>query len=405
MTWRPAQDPGAGGAAGPRLLRWLVTPHAMIVATLGLSALGWLLFDPSLPGGYRLPQPVTVQAALILSAWYLMIIELAYFGFAAGRLLRLPPLLEADIAFAARLDGKSLYYVYSVIGTIGLAATLYRIIGILGTDGVIASVLDSSANRLTAVLYEDYHIGILSLRYVCALSGGIALWRLFLLREWRLLHVVNILALLVAVATAGRLFLLTALFIALCLGLSSGRLKRVSPVAAAAVLIAVTSMLGVYSYVRTLGTYDQAGYGGFWQVALLQMGSYLSTPFQVSLGVANHIGELSSIAQERDFFDRSNAYTTNSVFDYFIVYRGGWAWLEIIPATAGLATLMGFCRRFPGSYLACGYGVLLYAFAEIWRTPYFLAGSFKTELIFGLFLPLALGIGISLMRRATVPLS
>jgi hypothetical protein len=399
------QGAEAGAATGSRFLRWLVRPHAMVAVTVALSAVSWVLFDPSLPGGYKLPQPVTLQAALILSAWYLTIIGLAYIGFAAGRRLALPPLLEADIARATRLDDKALYYLYSVVGAIGLAATIYRIATILGTDLIIASLVSSTANELTAVLYRDYHIGILSLRYVCALAGGIALWRLFLLREWRLLHVVNILVLLVAVTTAGRMFLLVALFIALCLGLNSDRLNRISPIAAAAALLAIFAVLGVYSYIRTFGTYEHAGYGGFWQVALLQMGSYLSTPFQVSLGVANHIGEIASITQEHDFFDHSPSYTTNSVFDDFIVYRGGWAWLEIIPISAGLAILMGFCRRFPGSYLMCGYAVLLYAFAEIWRVPYFSNGSFDVEMIFGMGLPLAFGMAVNLLRRATTPQS
>jgi|GEM_PF-1630658 hypothetical protein len=393
---------GVPAANGSRLLHWLVTPYGMVTATVALSALAWLLFDPSLPGGYHLTQPLTMQAALILSAWYLVIVGFAFFGFAIGRRLALPPQVEADIAWTTRLDGNGFYYLYSITGAIGTAVSVYRIVEILGIDGIVASVVNSGANALTGALYQDYRIGLVSLRYICALSGGIALWRLLLQREWRVVHVANILILLVTVATAGRLLFLTALFVSLCLGLTSGRLGRIRPVATGAGLAAAVATLGVYSYIRTGGTYDHAGYGGFWQVLALQMASYLSTPFQASLGIANHLGWISSLYTERELIDLSTSYTTNSAFDYYIVYRGGWAWLEIVPVSAGLAMLMGYCRRFPGSYLACGDAALLYVFAELWRTAYYIAGSFKTELIFGMFLPLTLGIGVNLLRRATV---
>ena len=147
-----------------------------MVAT-GLSMLAWAF--PSfgiLRKGFEKAAALDPVAVLIVTAWYVLIFLCFRLGeFFGGGSRSGSPLPSRVVS----LDADPPYYVFTLIAAVGVLAAAAKVIGSLSLEGTIGFVMSGNANMMKEAIYDDYHIGLLSLRYVAIYPASLALYRLF----------------------------------------------------------------------------------------------------------------------------------------------------------------------------------------------------------------------------------
>ena len=347
--------------------------------------------------GFGNPSRLDPTAVVILACWYLLI----FTSFFLGQKI-------AGLLFSSRghkptsrlldLESNAIYLGFTVVGALGLGAMVKTIFQNMSLAQTILFISLGQTNALKNSIYEDYHIGIVSLRYVVLYPASIALYRMIRLKRYSLLNIFNVLMLAVCTFLSFRLILIAALVTTSLLVTFDRESVKLS--VAKLVLIAGSFflILSVLNLSRNAGYYDRNNLS-FGLAGLNEIVAYLGTPFQVAIGAANVTDHLAaqgpgdptrSTEPYRYYVDIMINYNTNSAFVALHQQMGYWCW----PYIAVLCSFMGAVFRLLTSlgktYFLLPCGAILYASSELWRLDLFQQGTFIVWFVIGIGLPVSI---------------
>lgn len=380
------------------LLNKFLKPHWIVFFTFLASACAWLI--PDFLGfykGFEDAEELDLLSLTFILAWYFFIITLAFVGFSLGSKL----FKVRQFSQYARLDRSYIYYLYSFIAFIGFLYTVFVTFQVLGINGFIYSVLSFTTNRIAEAIYHDYSAGIFSLRYVLILSFGWALYRILILKRFRLIDFLNVFFFIFYIAFFGRrLQLVCSLIVFLALANKDFNLFRQIKLSRFYWLVFFGFiLLSTATLLRNYGSYERMGFSNPLSAVITNIVSYLAAPFQASLAVGNNVLDAFRGVDYWEYTDLDHTLTANSAFADMVTSQGMMAIIKINISALVFGFIGGWLHRNKENYLYTGYPIILYAFAELWRIDLFSKGIFLTLLIVSVMVPILCSIFLFLLPK------
>lgn len=357
-----------------KLAAFIFHPAGAVLFPLVCSFLAWWL--PGYGGrekGFFEGITFEPSAWALLLVWYSTAIAAGTLSYMMGRAIgKSTPmsLLGERSVFSGR------YRLFlCLVACVGVGASLFTIWRVLGAGGMLDAIRDNQANILKQALYEDYEVGVLSLRYVSILAFGVALGDFLVRRKISLLHCLAAILLFINASIASRLSLIWAC--AIGLGLYYHYPAEKKPLKFRLILIGVVvafAGLTLFNFIRNAGTYERLGVDNPVAANILEIQRYLAAPFQGSLSAAQDPRSYALGIDPWTLSGIEQSLTTNSAIMAMFTQFGlvAFAVLLCICCIGGL--VMGFSRERPGSIVSIAYLVMWYCFAELWRGNLFYAG-------------------------------
>lgn len=371
------------------------------MAAVFASFVAWLF--PSfgvLRKGFESPARVDFDAIVVLACWYLLIFLSFTLGEKFGELLVLRK--RARSAKLLDLNSNLIYYSLTVFSAIGIATTLIRIFQLLSAQEAIAYIAAGQANALKDTLYQDYSIGLVSLRYLVLYPASLALYRIIRCKSFTPTNIFNVLMLGISVLLSSRLILIATLLTLVFLLSFARRSTRIKVSKLISVATLFFLLLAVLNYSRNKNYYDSNNLS-FGLAGLSEILAYLGSPFQAEIGSARVTDQLVAGGDRtyRNYVDEEENLMTNSAFVHLHEQIGYYSW----PYIALMCLFMGFVFEALAALgktiflLPCG--AILYASAELWRLDLFQQGTFIVWFVFGIGLP---GFFVGVQRLFASPL-
>jgi hypothetical protein len=366
----------------------ILRPSVISMAAMCASFAAWLF--PTfgiLQKGYDQASRLNLDAFVVLSSWYLLIFISFTIGEKLGSLFLLWGNPPRQGLF--NLESNVFYYIFTLLSVIGTAAGLIRIFQILPLAQAVGFIAAGQANALKEALYEDYSIGVFSLRYLVLYPASVAIYRVIRYRSFTLTNIFNIL--LLALSTllfANRLVLIATLLTAIFLvsfGKDSIRINIPKLLCIAALIFTILAGL---NYSRNKGYYDR-NHLSFWSAGLSQTLAYLGSPYQAAIGSAPVIDQLVAGGDQtyRDYADEEIALNTNSAFIHLHEQIGYFSWPYIAAMCLFMGCVFSLLASLGKTVFLLPCGAILYGSAELWRLDLFHQGAFIVWFVIGIGMP------------------
>jgi hypothetical protein len=354
---------------------------------VGMSFCAWLC-----PGfgvlrkGFETAEPLDLTAILVLSAWYGLIFFSFYLGqqVSSTLLQNMRPRGEA-----VSLDSRSLYYLFTLIAATGLISFFIKIISSFSLNEIFVFIALRQVNAIRAAPYDNYSVGIISLRYLIIFPVSLAVYKIIRYRKVTPVHIFNIILFALAIPILSRLILVaTAMTTGLLLAFGKKSLKikfaKVGIFIGAAFLV-----LSALNYSRNASFYESRGLS-FGAAGLAEIIGYLGSPFQVAVGSAKIMDTIVSSPNDtyRSYIDIEPQLNTNSAFMALHEQMGYFAWPYICCVCFCMGLIFSWLFSFGRTIFLLPCGAILYASAELWRLDLFQEGIFQVWFIMGIGVPL-----------------
>lgn len=369
----------------------MLKPSFVSMAAMFASLAAWLF--PSfgvLRKGFEYPSRITFNSLVVLSCWYLLIFMSFAIGEKAGRLI--VHRRSASVENFIDLDANFLYYVFSVLSALGLTVTIVRIVQLLSMQQIIVFIVLGQINSLKDAVYEDYSIGIVSLRYLVLFPASIALYRMIRWRSFSFLNVFNVLMLVAATLFLGSRLMLVATLLTVVFLIGFGkRSMRISFSRWIIVATVIFLILSGLNFSRNADYYESHDLS-FGLAGVSEILAYLGAPFQAAIASAPVTDQLVAGGDQtfRDYADVETNLNTDSAFVHVQEQMGYAGWVYI----SAICLFMGFVFEALASlgktFFLLPCGAILYGSAELWRLDLFHQGIFIVWFVMGIGLPLFL---------------
>ena len=384
-------------------IKRVMTPSGIGLLAVALSFCAWLCPDFGvLRKGFDVAEQPSLLSSFILFSWYLLIFTSFVLGQKLGAAFASPRRERINLP---RLDARSVYWTFTILGSIGTIATFARIFRALPPLQAAAYIYLGQANRLKNTLYDDYSAGILSLRYLVLYSASLAIYRTVKFRKVSFLAVANIVLLGATVLISSRLILIATLVVSAFLITYGKRHIKISPIKLGICATLLFLILSVLNSSRNSNFYTQHDQT-FGEAGISEIITYLGSPFNVALGAASRTDEITIGRADlyREYIDIEPLLTTNSAFVQLHETIGYKAW----PYISIVCCLMGFMFSWLSSFgrtiLLLPCGAILYGSAELWRIDLFRQGIFIVWFVAGIGVP-AISLLFGKPRRTEAPAS
>jgi hypothetical protein len=364
----------------------LIKPSNISMLAVGMSLCAWLF--PSfgvLRKGFDSAEPLSLAAILILSAWYCLIFFSFYLGqqFSSTFLKNIKPKTET-----ISLDSRSLYYLFTLIVTTGLITFFLKIISSFSINEIIAFIALREVNAIRAAPYENYSVGIISLRYLVIYSGSLATYKVIKYRKLTPIHVFNIILFVLAIPILSRLMLVATVVIIGLLLVAGKKSLKINFVKLGVFIGVAFFVLSTLNYSRNATFYESRNLS-FVEAGLAEIISYLGSPFQVAIGSSKIMDKIvSSPDAYRSYVDIEPALATNSAFVALHEQMGYFAWPYICCLCFCMGLFYSWLFSFGRTIFLLPCGAILYASSELWRLDLFQQGIFAVWFIIGIGVPL-----------------
>jgi len=400
------------------LLRRVLHPAVLLLAPVVASVLAW-----SVPGsstalrGFAHRSTFAPGGVALLVGWYLLCAAILVLGHRVGAATP-PPATLARYATDPVLE-RRLFRLLWLLATIGVG---YALVRAAATVDIIAVLGGGTANELTAAL--DGEAGVATLRYAAALAlpVGAYLWRRGVVGLPEVVWSAVLLA--IDALFASRLAILMALVVFAFLHRARRPDARVRLRTVAIAVVVLVTALTLLNSLRNENYYRAHGVSSPLVANGYQLLTYVGSPFQVSLGVADAIAaggypdqysathatgmwvptflrapaateqsaddSVTRQAQGTGFefstdslprgseryassVDVADTLTTNSAFADVLSDHGYWGLFGLALTTGVVGLLLGHLGQYR-SVVAAGAGIVGYGVAELWRTYLFSQG-------------------------------
>jgi hypothetical protein len=366
-------------------IRRIMKPSGVALFAVLLSFCAWLYPDFGvLRKGFTVPEHPGLIAWSILISWYAFIFTSLRLGqrvgaFFAGRdHTHSPP----------SLDSVGLYRIFTGLAAVGTISTLFRIFQTLSLPQAALYFYLGQGNRIKNTLYDNYSAGILSLRYLVVYSASLAIYRIIRFRKVTFLNLANILLLAGTVLISSRLILVATLvvsFFLLTWGKGHIRISLPKLIAWLAIVFGILSLLNTS---RNRNFYSKRDLS-FTQAGISEIITYLGSPFNVAVGAARRLDEITAGDPEvyREYIDIEPELSTNSAFVHLHAQMGYFCWPYICVVCGFMGFLFSWLTSFGKTCFLLPCAAILYACAELWRLDLFQQGIFIVWLAGGIGVP------------------
>lgn len=383
--------------------RAILKPSIISMAAVFASFVAWLF--PSfgvLRKGFENPARLDLDAFVVLACWYLLILLSFAIGEKLGRLL----LLRKNVLTASllHLNSNLIYYAFTVLSTIGIGMTLVRIFQLLSGQEAIASIAAGQANALKDALYEDYSIGLVSLRYLVLYPGSLALYRIIRYKSYKLINIFNVLMLGISTFLSSRLILIATILTLLFLLGFDKKVIRIKVRRLIAVASCFFLLLAALNYSRNKDYYDRNKLS-FGLAGVSEILAYLGSPFQAEIGSAVVTDQLVAGGDRtyRNYVDEEENLMTNSAFVHLHEQIGYYSWPYISLICLFMGVVFEALASLGKTIFLLPCGAILYGSAELWRLDLFHQGTFIVWFVIGIGLP-ALLFGVQWLLASAASL-
>jgi hypothetical protein len=389
-------------------VRSILKPSSLSMVAVSLSLAAWLF--PTfgvLKKGWETTSRLDTATVVILACWYLLIFTSFFLGEKIGGLWSLSHGYKPTSRLLD-LESNVIYLWFTLIGALGLGAMVATIVRSMSLAQMIIFISLGQSNALKNTVYEEYHIGIVSLRYIVLYPASIALYRMIRLRRYSLLNIFNVLMLAVLTFLSFRLILIAALVTTSLLVTFDRKSVKLSVTKLVLVAGSLFLILSVLNLSRNASYYESNNLS-FGVAGLSEIIAYLGTPFQVAIGSANVTDQLVAKGPSnyglgteayRYFVDIQLNYNTNSAFVALHQQMGYWCWPYIAVLCAFMGAVFRFLMSFGKTYFLLPCGAILYASSELWRLDLFRQGTFTVWFVVGIGLPASILIAEHLRKMA-----
>lgn len=370
--------------------RVILRPSVISMAAVFASFVAWLF--PSfgvLRKGFDYPSRLDLGTFVVLACWYLLIFSSFTAGEKVGALLT--PRKGAPPAPLLDLKSDVIYSVFTILTTIGVAATLISVFHVLSLQEAAASIALGHANELKDALYEDYSIGLVSLRYLVLYPASVALYRIIRLRSFTLLNIYNVLLLVMSVVLSSRLMFIATVLTTIFLLSFDRRSIRISILKLTAIATLLFLVLAVLNYSRNKDYYESNNLS-FGLAGVSEILAYLGSPFQVAIGTAQVTDRIIGGDPDsyHDYVDVEINLMTNSAFFHLHQQMGYFSWLYISLICSFMGLLFEVMASLGKTIFLLPCGAILYGSSELWRLDLFHQGDFIVWIAGGIGLPVFL---------------
>jgi hypothetical protein len=365
----------------------LIKPSNISMLAVGMSFCAWLF--PSfgvLRKGFESGESLNLAATLVLSAWYCLIFLSFYLGqqFSSTFLQNIRPKTET-----ISLDSRPLYFLFTLIVATGLITFFFKIISSFSINEILVFIALRQVNAIRGAPYENYSVGIVSLRYLIIYSASLAIYKVIKYRKFTPVHIFNIILFVLAIPVLSRL-MLVATVVTTGLLLVAGKRSLKIKFGKVGVFIGVAFLvLSALNYSRNATFYESRNLS-FGEAGLAEIISYLGSPFQVAVGSSKIVDKIVSSPGEtyRSYIDIEPQLNTNSAFLALHEQMGYFAWPYIGCLCFFMGLLYSWLFSFGRTIFLLPCGAILYASSELWRLDLFQQGIFEVWFIMGIGVPL-----------------
>ena len=331
---------------------------------------------------------------VVLACWYLLIFTSFFIGQKIAELALAPRGCRLNSRLL-NLDSNAIYLGFTLIGALGLGAMVTSILQNMTLARAIVFVSLGQANVLKDSIYEDYHIGIVSLRYVVLYPASVALYRMIRLKKYSLLNIFNVFMLALSSFLSFRLILIAAVVTTSLLVTFDKKSVSLSVAKIALIAGGLFLVLSVLNLSRNAGYYKRNQLS-FAAAGLSEIVAYLGTPFQTAVGAVNVTDELAAqgpgnpirgTEPYRSYVDVGINYNTNSAFVALHQQMGYWCWPYVIVLCGFMGAVFTSLASLGKTYFLLPCGAILYASSELWRLDLFQQGTFIVWFVVGIGLP------------------
>ncbi|VFB20064.1 O-antigen polymerase [Pseudomonas fragi] len=210
------------------------------------------------------------------------------------------------------LSDKS-YAIFIALTFIGLIAVFYSLAKSGGISFIVDSIQTGRANELKRAMYEDYSVGIISLRYSAIMCGVFLIARRLSGVKHLMLDSAALVFVLCTALLSSRLTVSASLFGGLYIYIYFKKEVQISTLRVALSTIFIFLIFSVLNWSRNYGFYEKLGLG-FISGGFSEMLAYLGTPFQGAVFAISNLGTGFSIEQMHSATTIESSLTTNSAF-------------------------------------------------------------------------------------------
>ena len=373
-----------------KLLNIIIKPYYAITVPVLLSLFAWLIPDGWIDvavRGFDKKENFGFNAFVLLLSWYFIAFISSYLFFHLGRINHQVSTFNKRVP----LNGFRIYSIYSFIAWIGFFMTIFKVLKVVGFGGLVVTLfVDFQANAIKDILYDDYSIGLLSLRYIVVLTFGMALYRIQVLKEYKIINFTNVVVFILYTAVLGRrLDLIEGMVVYLALANRDGQLLKKIKIRNLYLSFFIgASLLVLATTVRNYNTFKSAGSTNVLSATLSNVIQYLGPPMQVTFSIANNIDLATNGHSYWKFTNVSESLTTNSALSTIIYTWGWWAYAYSFLLCGFWSYIAGWASKNKNNYLYIIYPIIIYGFLEYWRINIFSTGIFYTLIIVGLGVPI-----------------
>ena len=358
-------------------LKIVKNPAVIVVLSSFLSFLAWIVLSEKMYYNLRKPFSFFSFGVFLAFVWYFFVVFNSYLGYKMGVLLKIK---KTFFNKYVSLDSDMVYKTIVFLASFGSIYSLAYITFKLGGLGEVVDLISSSnANYLKKTLYENYSVGIRSLRYVSIHAVTLMVVRRIIFKKKKKnLDYIAVISLLITATISSRLSIVMMLVQTILILIIYNKIKiRFRYLVMGCILFYL--VISVFNYTRNYNFYSKNVGMNFFEAGAADMVVYLGTPFQgaVSIGENHEIIDQQPMNWPR-YSGIPFSLTTNSSFLYF--YRDyGWFCFPV----AGFLLLVfafiaGIFSRFYGNVLILLYTSIMYIFAEFWRIDLFFEGIIIT---------------------------
>ena len=352
-------------------MKQFLNPAIIILGTSCASFLAWLLLNDSISIGYEDKFSIFSWGMYLTVIWYLLAVIVALIGFKMGVSIKIKTTTFDNVA---EMNSDTGYYVFIILASIGVVSSYIMIVNnIGGLLEIFTNIIIAQANNLKFALYEDYSIGLQSLRY-----SSIHVFTLMVIRRivFKKKNVIDILPLLLLLSTAlvsSRLSIVMSFFQIFLLLILYNRFNF-SKTKLVLTIFTIFNLLSILNISRNYGYYESQELG-FYEAGSAEIINYLGSPFQGAISVGENHKLINQVPERWDLYAGIPLnLTTNSTFLYF--YRD-YGWLCFIVSSLlifSYSLVSGILIKFKNNFFILIYTTIMYIFAEFWRVYLFWEG-------------------------------
>ncbi|WP_417447435.1 hypothetical protein [Kangiella sp.] len=352
-------------------------PFLIMVFTQTASFLAWAFpsFDVLRKGFDKYWDIFSYSSVMFLMAYLTTLFTCYFFYLLGNRSSGSSGFMSYGVS---KLEIIVYYYVVLIFSLIGVSATIGKIVSVQGVDFFYVSLVTGQANNLKETLYDEYSIGLMSLRYACILLMPLLILKRFYYSK-SYFDVLPILLLFSIVIISSRLALVFSVFLSIYI-----YTKYVSPIRFSLMKVFIVSFLGYFllsalNYSRNFGYYDQKGMG-FFAAGFSEIITYLGAPFQGAIYV---FGRPEKNINLTNYPETTIEFVlnTNSAFMHKISDFGQLGYFYILFFLAFCSFYVGWANKRKYLCFQLVSGVIYYCFAEFWRVFLFDQGIVITLVV------------------------